>query len=130
MSLLLPEQKHKLEGIGGASAISVLALIGSNPSMAFLTQGIAGKILYYSLTKGFSFLASGGLVMANVGIERVLTAIDKHGFDGSWDDAQKIIDDITGRQQREMTPQEVIDIDNIVKDSFRKFGKLGKKKKD
>lgn len=129
MSLLLPEQKHKLEGIGGVSAIGVLTLLASNPSTAPLTTGVAGKIIYYILTQFFSFLASGGLVLMNVGIEKVLTAIDKHGFDGSWDNAQKLIEEIAS-QHRDMTPDEVTKIDNIVKDAFRKFGKIAKKKKD
>jgi len=127
MGLLLPSQKHKLDGIGSVTATSVMALLEAYPPTKFLTVGVLGKITYAILKRLFSFMASGGLVSLNLGAEKILGAIEKHDFDGSWESAQKIIDAIrsTGR---DLTPEEIVTIDNGVIEAFRKFGKITRKR--
>lgn len=124
MSLL--SSKHKLDGIGEASASAVLASLAVNPSTLFLTVGVSGKITFFILSKIFSGFASMGLVVLNVGGERLITAFDKVGFDGSLETADKLIEEIrnTGR---DMTSEEIKNIDDGVIKQFRKFAKIGRK---
>lgn len=129
MSLISgPIKKHKLEGIGSASAAMVLASFASNPSLSFLTLNMSGKILFWVLTKFFSAMASLGLVVLNVGAEKLLTALDKVNYDGSWESADKMMAEIR-KTGRDLTPQETKTIDDEVIKSFRKFAKFGRKKK-
>ena len=123
-----PLVKHKLEGIGAASASAVFAALLSNPTTAALTAGVIGKILYWLLTKFFSALASGGLVLLNVGASRIETMIESSKFDGSWDNAEEFIKAIrdTGR---DLTPEEITKIDAPVIDAFRKWASFARKKK-
>ena len=123
-----PLTKHDLSGMGGFQASLAMAFLATNPSTAGITQGIIGKLLHYFLTKLFSALSSLGLVLANVGASRVETALDKSGYDGSWETAEDAIQSIIG-QGRELTPDEVKQIDDKVIAAFEKFAKLGKKKK-
>jgi hypothetical protein len=123
-----PLGKHKLNGIGGASSAMVLASLASNPGTLFLTQGLSGIIVGWILRKVFSSLASLGLVMANVGVEKLITIVDKIDFDGSFESAEELIKAIQD-SGRNLTPEEAATIDQKVIDSFRKFGKLGRRKK-
>ena len=66
-----PLSKHKLSGIGKATAIMVMASLAANPASLFLTVGVPGQILLFILTKIFTPLASMGLVMLNVGAGRL-----------------------------------------------------------
>ena len=129
MNILLPKQKHSLDGIGSASAAGIMAALLTNPATAGFAASIGGRILNYILTGLFSWLASAGLVLMNVGAENLMTAIDKHSFDGSMESAEKLIDAIRA-SGRELTPEEIKSIDDKVKEAFRKFAKIGKKKKD
>lgn len=72
-------------------------------------------------------LASGGLVMLNVGAEKLQTAVDKVDYDTSWETAERLINEIR-KTGRELTPEEIKAIDDKVIAQFRKFGKLGRKK--
>ncbi len=120
-------KKHKLMGIGAASASMVLAALLSNPSTIWLASGIIGKIVNWLLTMGFSMLASAGLVVLNVGAARIETLIDGKNFDGAWESAEEFIAAIraTGR---EMTPEEIKKIDDQVIIAFRKFASFARKK--
>lgn len=122
-----PLGKHKLEGIGAASAAMVIAAIAGNPPTAWLVAGIPGKIISWVLTKSFSMMASLGLVVLNVGAERIETLMDGKNFDGAWDSAEEFIAAIrnTGR---EMTAEEIKKIDEPVIIAFRKWAKFGKAK--
>lgn len=122
-------QKHKLDGIGEASAAMVFASFAANPSTIFLTQGLPGKVIFWALTKLFSKMASFGLVTLNVGAEKLATAVTKINFDGSWDSAQELIESIRN-SGRELSEEEIRTIDLEVINSFRKFGKLARKKKE
>lgn len=124
MGILPPSaEKHKLDGIGGASAAAIMAALLANPGTSFLAAGFLGKILYPVLTYVFSALASMGLVLLNLGAENVLGAIEKSNFDGSFESAERLINQIrsTGR---ELTPEEVKKIDDNVIEQFRKFAKM------
>lgn len=119
--------KHGLSGIGEASASAAIAALSANPSTAFLTAGLSGKILFWILTKVFSGFASMGLVILNVGAEKLAVAADKVEFDGSMESAEKFIEEIR-KTGRELTPEEVKKIDDEVIAAFRKFATLARKK--
>lgn len=122
-----PAGKHKLIGIGGASAKLVLAAFAGNPSLAFLTVGLPGKFVAWILTQFFSALASVGLVILNVGAARIETYFDGNSFDGSLDSAEKMIADIR-RQGRELTPEEIKKIDDPVIAAFRRWASFARRK--
>lgn len=128
MALPLPLKKHKLDGIGAASASTVFAALMSNPGLAGLTRGFWGKIIFYFLTKIFSSLASLGLVLLNVGAAKIETLIDGKNFDGAWDSADEFIKAIRD-SGREMTPEEIKKIDDPVIIAFRKFAGFARAKK-
>ncbi len=128
MSLLPPSStKHDLSGIGGASAAAIMVVLAANPSTLFLTVGIQGKIIYWILEKIFTRLASSGLVILNVGAEKIDIALDKVHFDGSMDSAEKLIAEIR-KTGRELTPEETKAIDEKVFIAFRKFAKISRRK--
>lgn len=120
--------RHSFKGIGAASASLVLAALSTRPELVFLTKGALGKLSYWLLTQIFSRLASVGLVMMNVGVSRIRTAVLKVGFDTSWQSAEKLISEIRA-QGRDLTEEEINSIDADVIDAFRKFAQLAGKKK-
>lgn len=127
MSLLPPSSaKHDLSGIGAASAAVIMAILATNPSTVFLTVGIPGKIVFWILEKIFTRLASSGLVILNVGAEKISVVIDKVKFDGSIESAEKLIAEIR-KTGRELTPEEIKAIDDDVIIVFRKFAKIGRR---
>jgi len=129
MSFPLSAPKYDLDGIGAASAASVVAALAAYPPTSFLTVGLSGKILFWLLTKFFSRMASGGLVILNVGAEKLLGAIDKANFDGSMEAADRLIEEIR-KTGRELTPEETKKIDDEVIVQFRKFAKMTRKKRE
>lgn len=92
-------------------------------SLAFLTTGFWGTVLFWILTKIFAFGASLGLVMVNVGIAEAETLNEMKDFDGTFDEAFKLIN---GRPNSKLTPEEGNAIDNKVIAVFRKFAVFGK----
>jgi len=120
-----PLTKYRFDGIGAASAKLALAALAANPGTAFLTAGISGRIVNWLLTKAFSMAASGGLVLLNVGAAKVETLVAKNEYDGSWDSAEKLLQDARNAHH-ELTPAEIAAIDGPVIDSFRKFANLAK----
>lgn len=115
--------KHKFSGIGKTGATGVfLWLSSSNPG---LTSGFFGKLLYWVLTKFFSSAASAGLVMMNVGVENVLVMDQKNDYDGSFDEAFKIINE---KGLNNLTQEEKDAIDEKVKEAFRKFVDMSRNK--
>ena len=121
-------KKHDFDGIGSASAASVLAVLTANPSTSFLTAGLSGKILFYILKNFFSGLASMGLVILNLGAEKLLGAIEKSNYDGSFESAMNLIDEIR-KTGRELTQEEINEIDGEVIVAFRKFAKMTRKRR-
>ena len=120
-------EKFKLEGIGNASAASILAALATNPSTSFLAAGISAKILFWIISKIFSGLASMGIVILNVGAEKLAVALDKVNFDGSLESAEQFIEEIR-KTGRELTPEEIKKIDDSVIEQLRKFAKITRKK--
>lgn len=120
-----PAGKYSFDGIGAASATIAMAAFATNPATAFLAVGFVGKIVSFVLTKVFSMLASVGLVLLNVGAERIGTIIDQHNFDGSFDTAEKLIDSIR-KTGRDLTPEEVKAIDDPVIGAFRKWASFAR----
>lgn len=130
MGFLPPSaEKHRLTGIGEASAASLISALAVNPSTAFLTAGVSGKVLFFILSKVFSWAASVGLVLLNVGAESLLVAAEKSEFDGSYDTAAKLIEEIR-KTGRDLTPEEIARIDDQVIETFRKFAKITRKQND
>ena len=128
MTIVPPSaKKHSLRGIGEASASSAIAALSLNPSTSFLTAGLSGKILFWTLTQVFSGLASMGLVILNVGAEKLAVVLDRVDFDGSMAAAEKFIDEVR-KVGRDLTPEEVKKIDDEVIIAFRKFAKIARKK--
>lgn len=129
MALTTPSaEKHKLEGIGAVAAAAILAVLAANPSLAFLASGFVGKIVFWFLTKMFSRLASMGLVLLNVDAEKLLVAVDKIDFDGSWETSEKLIDEIR-KSGRDLSDEEIKTIDTEVIKQFRKFAKMARKRR-
>lgn len=121
-------EKHNLEGIGVASSAGILAALSANPATSFMTVGILGKILFFLLSKFFSYLASMGLVILNVGAEKLLSAADRANFDGSMMSSFKLMEEIRN-SGRDMTPEEIQKIDDEVIVQFRKFAKMTRTRK-
>jgi hypothetical protein len=122
-----PATKYSFSGLGDASATIVLGLLAANPSTTWLATGFVGKVVNVLLSYAFSMAASVGLVLLNVGAERVETMIDQHAFDGSFDSAEKLLE--AARQTGHvLTPAEIAAIDGPVIDAFRKFGSFARQK--
>lgn len=118
----------RFSGIGEASAAVVMAALAANPSTLVLTQGFAGKVVFFFLKIGFMALASLGLIVLNVGSAKIETIVTSNKFDGSWDTAEKLIKEIQD-SGRTLTPEEIKKIDGPVIAAFRKFASFGRPKK-
>lgn len=114
--------KHKFEGIGKAGATG--AFLWLSTSQPWLTSGLLGKIVYWSLTKMFSGAASTGLVLANVGVEAILTHVQEDDFNQAFDEAFKIIN----AKGPTLPPEEGKAIDDKVKAALRKFADMSRNK--
>lgn len=122
---------YRFSGIGEASASVILAVLMVNPATAYLATGIVGKITFF-ICKIFSmWLASLGLVVMNVGAAKLETIIDGGKFDESWNTAENLIKKIR-ESGRELTNEEIKQIDDAVIVAFKKFATFGrdKSKKD
>lgn len=120
--------RYKFEGIGEASAAIILAGLAANPGTAFLTKSILGKIIFFIAKLLCMYLASLGLIIMNVGAAKLETIIRENKFDDVWNDSEKLIELIrsTGR---ELTEDEIKQIDGPVIDVFRKFASFGRVRK-
>lgn len=123
-----PATKYDFSGIGAAEATLLLAALAANPSTTWLTTGIVGAFMKWLLTCIFSMGASVGLVLLNVGAEKVEGMVDQHGFDGSFDSAEKILAAARDAHQT-LTPAQIKAIDDPVIASFRKFGSFARQQK-
>lgn len=117
--------KYKFEGLGGAQATIIMALLAANPSTLFLTQGILGRIVHFVLKKLGMYLANYGLIFINVGAAAVETMVDAGNYDDAWSDAEKAVKLIRD-QGRKLTDEEIKAIDAPVIDAFRKFANFGR----
>lgn len=122
-----PATKYSFDGIGGASALIVIAALAANPSTSFLATGFIGKIVTWLLTKLFSMMASVGLVILNVGAEKVEGLVSKAEFDGSFEAAEKLLNAARDAHQQ-LTPAQIKAIDDPVIKSFRKFASFARQK--
>lgn len=124
MSLInQPITKYKYEGIGELGAATIMAVLKFKAP--FLTVGLLGKLSWF-IAKLFTMgCASLGLVIMNVGVEKVDEIVDNNKFDGTWEDGNKMRDAIL-RSGRELTDEEIRAINEPVKDAFRKFGRIGR----
>lgn len=129
MSLInQPVTKHKFEGIGEAGAAMIMGAIAANPNLIWLTVGFIGKAVWFSAKLIVMGAASLGLVVLNVGAEKIETIQAEAGFDGSWESAQKLIAAVK-QTGRELTDEEKANIDAPVKDAFRRFARFGRVRK-
>ncbi len=116
----LPPQKYKFDGIGKFSAIVIMRALAANPSTVALTAGLSGKIVYAVLKRVSSYFASLGVVMGNIGIERVEEIIQKGKFDDS------LSDEVFSEINSGVTPERGKEIDQKVRDAFDDFVTFGK----
>lgn len=114
-------EKYKFEGIGKASATATFLAMSLDPRFASLTQGFTGKVIFSLLTYFYSGLASIGLVVLNIGISRIQVISERKEFDGSFDDAFKIINEKGSR----LTKEERDAIDMRVINAHNHFGSFG-----
>lgn len=119
---------NKFDVIGEVSAVIVLTALRANPSTTFLATGILGKLTHAFLKLFFSHLASTGLIVLNVGAARLSVIIDEENYDGSIEQAEKLIKKIRD-SGREMSEDEIKAIDQSVIDAFRKFASFGRVRK-
>ncbi len=117
----------RFTGIGEASASMVLAALAVNPSTTVLTTGILGKFTFLVFKILFTFLASLGLIVMNVGAAKLETVLDQHSFDGSFEEAEKLIKKIRD-SGKEISESDAAYIDAPVIAAFRKFANFGKAK--
>lgn len=122
-----PATKYSFDGIGGASASLVLGALAANPSTLWLTTGFIGSVVRWCLTRLFSMLASTGLVILNVGAERIQGLIEQHDFDNSFDSAEKLLAAARDAHQT-LSPEQIKAIDDPVIRSFRKFASFARQK--
>lgn len=120
--------KYKFEGFGETGAAMIMAALALNPATVFLTQGFLGKIVFFIAKYFCMLLASNGLIVMNLGAAKISVLLDEHNYDGTWEKAEEILKKIrdTGR---ELTDEEIKDIDAPVIDAFRKFASFGRVRK-
>lgn len=129
MSLInQPASKHKFVGIGEAGAAIIIGGLAANPNTVWLTAGFLGRAVWFAAKLIVMGLASLGLVVLNVGAEKISVINDQNNYDGSWESALKLIDQIQ-QGGRELTDEEKTRIDAPVKAAFRKFGRFGRVRK-
>lgn len=116
----LPPQKYKFDGFGKWNAIIVMRLLVATGWGVSLTTGLPGKITYWILKRVGSYMASYGVVLGNIGIERVEELIEKGNFDDS------LSDEIFSELAKGVTPERGKEIDDKVIDAFDKFITFGK----
>lgn len=116
----LPPQKYKFDGIGKFSAVMIMTSLAANPSTVALTTGIVGKIVYAFLKKATSYMASYGVVIANIGIERVDEMIEKGNFDDS------LSDEVFSEINSGVSPERGAELDQAVRDALDQFATFGK----
>ncbi len=106
------------DGIGGAGATMLMVILASNPTTAFLAVGFWGKVIHWTATKFFGWMAGQGVMFANVGIAKVDTIIAKSEFESAFSEAFKIIEQRKGA----LSAAEARKIDDNVIRALRKFG--------
>lgn len=122
MSITETAAKYKFEGIGKASATATFLALAAKPELLVLTQGPVGKVIFFLLTWFYSALASMGLVMLNVGISNIQILAQKEGFDATWDEVFKVINE----KGDTLTEAEKKALDDKVIAAHNKFGTFGK----
>jgi hypothetical protein len=117
--------KHKFDGIGQTAASIIMAGLAANPSTAILASGFLGKVMFIIFKYICMMLANLGLIVMNVGAEKLETIVAAGDFDGSWEKAEEMLNKIR-QEHREMTPDEIKKIDDGVITAFRKFASFGR----
>lgn len=90
--------------------------LASSP-LSFMTTGFFGKITFFFLEKLMNFLANNGLILLNIGVDHLQTAIEKDNFDEAIEEALKVVRNTKGK----ITKERAHEIDQPVIDAFRKF---------
>ena len=117
-----PANKYNFSGIGAASAKLVMAALVAN-GQAWAAGGFLASVVSWFLTQAFSMAASVGLVLLNLGAERIEGILDAHAYDGTWDSAEKLVDAARAAHQA-LTPQQIKSIDDPVIAALRRFAVL------
>lgn len=112
--------KYRFEGIGEASAVATMTALAGSP-FSFLAAGALGSLVFFLLKLFYMWLASAGLVVLNIGVAKLITLSEQAEFDGSFDEAFRLIKEKGGK----LTEDEKRRIDAKVIAAFRKFGTFG-----
>lgn len=112
--------KYRFEGIGKLGATLMFSALAASP-LAWLTNGLVGKIVFFLLTEFSMFLSNHGLIILNMAIADLKTLSEKKNFDGAFDDAFKEIHE----KRERLTPEEKKRIDDKVISAFRDFASFG-----
>lgn len=97
-------------------------LLAATP-LNFLTIGFWGKITHWILSRLYTWLASNGLTLLNVGIANVQVASQKSDWEAAIMEAWAIVDNKT----KELSDAEKKKIDDKVRSAHRKFASFGTK---
>lgn len=117
-----PANKYVFNGIGSASAKIVMALLVADGQL-WAAGGFWASIINWILTFAFSMGASLGLVILNLGAERVEEIVDENNYEGTWDSAERLVDAARNAHQ-DLTPAQVKSIDDSVKAALRRAAVL------
>jgi hypothetical protein len=109
--------KHDYENIAKGSALLTFAALASSTGLVWLTNGVVGKITMILLTNFYTYLASKGVIMLNLGVNLAEVLADKNTFDGTLDDALKAVH----AQSDKLTPEQKAAIDAKVIVALRDF---------
>lgn len=115
-----PKANYDYSGIGKAEALLIFSALAASPA-AWLTNGILGKIVFWSLSNFLTWLTGKGIMVLNVLVADVQTLGEKGDFDGSFDAAFAAIHEHPER----LTPEQKTAIDKPVINAFRKFAVFG-----
>lgn len=113
--------KHRFEGIGDKAATATMLLLAAEPWGVWFTVGFQGTVVHWILKQFYMWMADRGLIMLNSGIAEIEVMQQKSGFNGSLEDAFKLIDQAKGG----LTDAQKKAIDDKVIRAFDKFADFG-----
>lgn len=113
--------KYDFVGIKKRGALAVFVALASSP-IAWITQGIQGRLFLKVLEYVLNILANKGLIVLNVLHEEAASYWDQIAFERAYDEAIKKVRESKGR----LTPEQVKEIDNEVIRKFDDFAIFGR----
>jgi hypothetical protein len=115
-----PQPNYDYAGIGNAEALLIFSALAASPAAPF-TNGVLGKITFWSLGQFCTWLASKEVLVLNIASTDLQTLAQKGEFNATFDEAFKAIH---GNSDR-LTAEQKAAIDAPVIAAFRKFAVFG-----